>query len=137
MPIGKTSSNITDQFVITRQVNHPELIFNQCQRTDHYFDIRASVKWSLSDKNTCFDCQKHKYTAICYDQSLDPEANKDLKQIKDPKLICKIRKWMNLGICDEDRTTPYVCGTIVNGGFTRKLRMLRIDFYSFLLLTNS
>ena len=33
---------------------------------------------------------------------------------------------------DEQDIAPFICGTVVNGGFSRKLRMLRADFYCML-----
>ena len=44
---------------------------------------------------------------------------------------------MNLKIQDENEIAPIICGTVVNGGFRRKLRMLRGDLFSMLLICQS
>lgn len=88
-------------------------------------------------KNECFECHKHKYVAICYDQSTQANANASLKEIKDKQLVLKVKEALNLDILHRDNTTPFICGTVVNGGFSRKLKMLRLDFYALMVLSNS
>jgi hypothetical protein len=44
---------------------------------------------------------------------------------------------LNLKIQDENEIAPIICGTVVNGGFRRKLRMLRGDLFSMLLICQS
>ena len=51
---------MVDHFVLTRKVNEPELIFNQCRFKDLYFEQDAAEQWALSDKSECHMCQKHK-----------------------------------------------------------------------------
>lgn len=136
--ITNLHTNNIDHFVMTRFVNHPELIFNQNPAVDSFFDLQASRGWKLSNRNECFDCQKFKYVAICFDQNLsNRDANHDLKEINNNAKVCQIREWLNLPVIDPDRSTPIICGSFINGGFTRKLKMLRIDYYSLMLLTNS
>ena len=44
---------------------------------------------------------------------------------------------MNINYNDDD-IAPFICGTVVrNGGFKRKLKMLRADLYSVLAMSNS
>jgi len=46
--------------------------------------------------------------------------NTDLDEIKDPEMVSKITEYLNLEDNRED-FTPIICGTVVDGGFTRKL----------------
>ena len=65
------------------------------------------------------------------------EPNNDLIQITDPEVVQQIKDNLNINANDNDQTTPYICGTPVNGTpFQRKLRMLRADFYTILSLCN-
>ena len=78
--VGKGEDNIFDRFVVTRIVNHPELVFNQSTLNDNskdkrYFDRNHALKWCLSRGNECFMCQRYQYTIIFYIQSEDPAKN--------------------------------------------------------------
>ena len=44
---------------------------------------------------------------------------------------------MNMKFNDTDKTTPFICGTVVRGGWQRKLRMLRADMFSLLTISKS
>ena len=80
-------------------------------------------------------CQKYKCTCLFYDQEGE---NRGLLEIKDPELLDQIKDNLNLNFNDEDEVTPFVCGTIVQGGaFVRKLRMLRCDMFSILSVCHS
>ena len=62
-----------DNFVLQRQLNQPELIFNQCRYKDCYFEEDASEQWHLQDgacgmSGGCPVCRRHKYTLIFYQQ---------------------------------------------------------------------
>ena len=96
------------------------MIFNNAIYKDHYWEIDAGEKWKFSWKdestNECYICEKHKYTEIFYSQR---ELNKDLKEIKDEAVIEEVRKTLNIEEhCDS--CTPIICGTTINGGFSRK-----------------
>lgn len=136
MGINEVHTSNLDHFVLTRVVNHPELIFNQDRLRDCFFEKDASARWQLSDKNSCYLCQRHKYVAICYSQDAKAE-NGDLREVKDEATVCRIREWMNFNIINQDTTTPVISGTVLNGGFSRKLRMLRQDIYALLCVANS
>lgn len=79
-------SNQVDTFVLNRKVNHPELIFNQNKREDLFFEQDASETWKLLENGNCYQCQKHRYTMIFYEQEKDA-PNDDLIEIKDKKVI--------------------------------------------------
>ena len=48
------------------------------------------------------------------------EQNTELDEIKDPETVSKIIEHLNLEDNRED-FTPIICGTVTDGGFTRKL----------------
>jgi hypothetical protein len=48
------------------------------------------------------------------------ELNAGLDEIKDPEMVSKIAEYLNLEDNRED-FTPIICGTVMDGGFTRKL----------------
>ena len=78
--MGKNTDGLVDQFVLTRKVNHPELIWNQDPQNDHsskkrYFEVDAAENWQLSMKNECFMCDGHKYTAIFFKRGILSSAN--------------------------------------------------------------
>lgn len=58
--------------------------------------------------------------------------NEGLIEIKDKEIVTQIKEEMNLLPQDEQDIAPFICGTVVNGGFSRKLRMLRADIYCML-----
>ena len=69
-------------------------------------------------------------------QDLPP--NYDLQEITDPKIVEEIRTQLNIGEQDLDgNDTPFICGTIVNGGFSRKLKMVGGVMYSLLGISQS
>jgi len=47
------------------------------------------------------------------------EFNTDLDEIKDPEMVSKIIEHLNLE--DNHGFAPIICGTVVDGGFARKL----------------
>lgn len=87
--VGRQEITVDDNFILNRKVNFPELIFNQDERQDKYFESDFSRKWQLLEpnfKNGCYVCQKHKYTIIQYDQRINSETfetfgNNDLIEI--------------------------------------------------------
>ena len=59
------------------------------------------------------------------------ESNDDLLEITDAKLILQVKESLKLNEkCDD--YVPIICGSVVSGGFTRKLQMLRNDLFSVL-----
>lgn len=88
----------------------------------------------------CPVCRKHKYTLIFYQQESSDIAvsnNEGLTEIKEKELISQIKEELNLLPQDEQDIAPFICGTVVSGGFTRKLRMLRADLYSILAVCHT
>jgi len=88
----------------------------------------------------CLVCKRHKYTLIFYQQfetDVAKSKNEGLTEIKDKKVIDEIKEELNLLHGEEEDNAPFICGTVVNGGFTRKLRMLRADLYSLLSVCES
>ena len=43
--IGRMEAGIADVFVLTRKVNNPELIFNNCRFKDLYWQMEAGEMW--------------------------------------------------------------------------------------------
>ena len=46
--------------------------------------------------------------------------NNDLEEVKDPRIISEVVEKLNLNDHSDDYA-PIICGTVVNGGFKRKL----------------
>jgi hypothetical protein len=44
---------------------------------------------------------------------------------------------LNLNLKDNFMVAPFIVGTVVSGGYERKLRMLRSDLYALLSVTQS
>lgn len=70
--VGRLESSLVDQFILSRLVNNPELIFNQQPYRDKYYEMDAAERWRLMDTSCgitggCPVCNKHKYTMIFYD----------------------------------------------------------------------
>lgn len=64
---GMDKGSCVDQFVLTRKLNFPELIFNLDPRQDknvkkRFFEIDHAHKWTMADnfqrKDVCYVCQK-------------------------------------------------------------------------------
>ena len=65
-----------DQFILSRRVNSPELVFNQQPYIDRYYEMDSSEHWRLVDtacgiSGGCPICNKHKYTMIFYEQDME------------------------------------------------------------------
>ena len=59
--IGRTESQPTDVFVLTRKTHMPEMMFNNIVSKDLYWEIDQGEKWKLSQgpehpSNECFLC---------------------------------------------------------------------------------
>ena len=63
---------------------------------------------------------------------MEGAANDELIEITDRRLVSRIRDELNLNPNERDKVAPLICGTVVNGSFTRKLRMLRADLFTLL-----
>ena len=58
-------------------------------------------------------------------------ANEGMEEITDPAIIASVKADLNLED-GADEYTPIICGSVVGGGFKRKLQMLRADLFSML-----
>lgn len=88
----------------------------------------------------CLICKRHKYTIIFYQQfetDVAKSKNEGLTEITNKKVIDEIKEELNLLHGEEQDIAPFICGTVVNGSFSRKLRMLRADFFSLLSVCES
>ena len=61
------------------------------------------------------------------------DNNDDLEEIHDKEIIEKMKSYMNVNDQFDD-SVPIICGSVINGGFKRKLQMIRSDYYSLLSL---
>lgn len=104
----------------------------------------AAYDWRVIDAECgipagCPICNKHKYTVIFYEQGLeDPWShNEGLIEIKDPDLVNQIKENFNISYRYNHEIAPVISGTVVTGGFKRKLRMMRADYFSLLSISQS
>ena len=109
-----------------------------------YFEQDSSENWQLSDKSECFVCHKHRLAVIFYkNDTLFPNPlkapsgnpNEQLIEITDRDTVKKIRNELNINFDETEEVAPLICGTVVNGSFTRKLRMIRADLYCLLAVS--
>lgn len=63
---------------------------------------------------------------------MEGKPNEHLVEIKDKELVKKIKEALNINYSELDDTAPFICGTISNGGFARKQKMIRADLFSLL-----
>jgi len=63
--------------------------------------------------------------------------NQELIEVQDEKLVKQIRDELNLNFDEHEDCNPIICGSIVNGGFVRKLKMMRADLFSILSVCHS
>ena len=49
----------------------------------------------------------------------------------------RVREELKINFEDLEDVAPIICGTVVNGGFKRKLKMLRADMFCTLACTHS
>jgi len=54
-------------------------------------------------------------------------------------MISQIKEHLNLSRQDlaDPNDPPFICGTIINGGYTRKLKMMRADMFSLSSISQS
>ena len=114
------ADKFNDQIVLTRKLNHSELIFNQKISNDQiksnrFFKKDAYSDWQLSMNNQCYVCELYQYTCVFYDRK-DPEKNKGLNEIHDQELLDQLAKEYNQNIKLYKTQAPLICGTVVNKG---------------------
>lgn len=103
--IGRNESSRIDDFVVSRKINQPELIFNQAIHLDSYFEDGASEKWTFQDglsnsMNGCSICHKHKFTVVFFEQETHELANMELVQIKNAQIVNEVYKSLNISLKD-------------------------------------
>ena len=119
--VGTTNSHLEtnqgDNLVLTRKLNHPELIYNQRVSEDvslgNLFKVDANECWTLSPTDECFVCEKHLYTMIFYDRH---KKNSGLVEIKDMALLDLLKREYFRNIKLYRNYTPLICGTVVKKG---------------------
>jgi len=134
-----------DIFILSRKLNHPELLFNQIPVRDstkhRFFKVDAGQSWTLSSKDECYICEKHHYTVLFYERSKN--CNKGLIEIKDSILLGELKKEFQNNIGLYKNHTPLVCGTVVNKNqhcrqkYSRKLKMIPAPIYCLLQICQS
>ena len=115
-----------------------------------YFEQDSSEQWALSNREECLVCHKHRLTVVVYQneklfpispdaKGYDPNAlyNEELIEIKNSDVVKQIKQSLNLMAKETNDLNPIICGTVVNGGFNRKLRMMRADLFSGLAISHS
>ena len=80
-----------DQFVLTRKINHAELVFNQDIHKDkipllRYFEKDAGSFWQLSQRNECYCCDKHQFVHVYFENGLLAK-NQDFDEITDKDFL--------------------------------------------------
>ena len=105
---------------------------------DSAYDWRV-VDTECGINGGCPVCNKHKYTIIFFEQDTsDPwSLNESLIEIKDKTIISQIQSDLNISYRYQNEIAPIIVGTVVTGGFKRKLRMLRADYFSLLSISQS
>ena len=58
-------------------------------------------------------------------------------EIKDTEIVQEIMNNLNLNLKDNFMVAPFIVGSVVSGGFDRKLRMLRSDLFTLLSVSQS
>jgi hypothetical protein len=128
--VGRKFDNQTDQLVLTKKFNLPELIFNQKRNLDRYFQEDSANAWQMSKGNECFVCLKFCYTIIFYTQG-ENAANPGLVPINDPSFESKLPNMLNINFTDLEKIQPILTGTVVQDrNYVRKLKMLRAEYFA-------
>lgn len=60
-----------------------------------------------------------------------------MQEVTDPSIIEQVKGQLNITFKERDEIGPIICGTVVAGGYTRKLRMLRCDLFMMLAVCQS
>lgn len=127
----------SDCLVLTRKLNHPELIFNNSNHQSTYFQQDSDMQWRVSYNgqftHECYLCQKYKYTCIFLDKD---GPNSNLVEIRDENIIKKVKENLNIEKTTDFRT-PIICGTVTENGFQCKLKMMKCELFSLLSASES
>ena len=149
--LGKSSDGGSDHFVLTRKVNHPELIFNQDPNKDRYaatrfFEIDSAECWVLSQTNECYVCDRHTYGLIFFEKGVLAD-NADMQEVKDEALLKKLKSEYKADRRNRGIWAPQIRGSVVNGNqhvypyqrlkFGRPLRMVRAEVFATLAISQS
>jgi len=120
--------------ILTRKVNNPELVFNQCSASAKFFRVNAEEDWQLSSsKGECFICDCHKYTAIFFNKGVVSKNNLDLQEIKDPQFLAQLGREYEADERNKGIFVPQIRGTVVSGaGYGKKLRMISTEVFGML-----
>lgn len=120
------NSNHT-KLVVSRKLNHPELIFNEGnQKSDQirnkHMDLEnGRQKWSFKfNDDECYVCGKYPYVQVFFTRR---KADIEYDEIKDQKTISMLRKMYKLDENEEDayKTCPLIFGSILGDRFTRMI----------------
>ena len=65
------------------------------------------------------------------------EPNSNLTEIMDGDIVRRIKEELNINFIELDGVAPFIGGSVSNGGFSRKLKMLRADIFSTLSICQS
>lgn len=62
--VGRLDDSVADCFVLTRVLNHPELMFNQRPHLDkdlanRFFKVDAEGQWRLLSNTECYICNRY------------------------------------------------------------------------------
>lgn len=115
---GRCGMNMAgDLLVMTRVVTKPELVFNQNYTYDHveaerYFKKAASSQWTLSVRDECYMCQRHRYTLIFYERSCLGK-NAYLTEITDDDTIKTLKIQFDKDFLKHRSFAPIIMGTVV------------------------
>lgn len=103
------SSNTHDNFVITRLLNHPELIFNQKYQDDkprnRFFKKDAMQQWKISLRNECLTCDRYPYTMIFFERGVLAQ-NTELTEITDEAILKELKYEFNKSYLKTRTMTP-------------------------------
>ena len=54
--------------LLQRKLGHPELIFNGARGKSLHFEAGAGAKWEIGERDSCWICQKWRYSIIFVDK---------------------------------------------------------------------
>lgn len=92
---GREECSSIDFFVLTRVLNHPELLFNQQTKYDRdianrFFRKDSMLEWQISNGNECYICNRYQYTMIFYERGILAQ-NTELTEIKDERILNELK----------------------------------------------
>lgn len=137
---GRSVEGEHDQFVITRNIRHSELLFNDAWRPSTtkrapFFSKNAASKWKLSPHSECYLCDQYRYVMIFYERGI-LSSNSQFTEIRDPDILQELRQQVESDGSDRQQM-PLICGTLVRrqrgqGPFDRKLKLLHTPIFALL-----